>query len=176
MSTQMRSMPKSIAAGTCLSLLAILFGFSLGGAFGVIEDSIKKRLDDSGSVVLQSVYEGDVAAKDAVVKKSWDYLKRAHMHGGAIGTAALASIAILILVCRLGLVAQLSALALGSGALLYSLFWLLAGFMAPGMGSTSAAKESLWLMAIPGAGLSIVGLCGTIFCVVTACCLKSDEA
>lgn len=176
MSTQMRSVPRTIAAGACLSLLAILFGFVLGAAFGAIEGPIKQRLDDSGSAALQSVYKGDVAAKDAVVKKSWEYLKRAHMHGGAIGTAALATIAILILLCPLGLVAQLSALAFGSGALLYSLFWLLAGFMAPGLGSTSAAKESLSFIAIPGSGLCILGLCGTIISVMKTTFLKSDEA
>lgn len=176
MSPQTRSVPKSIAAGACLSLLAIFFGFALGGAFGAFEASIKKRLNDSGSAVLQSVYKGDTAAKDVVVKKSWEYLQRAHMHGGAIGTAALASIATLILLCRLGLMAQLSALAFGSGAFLYSLFWLLAGLMAPGIGSTSAAKESLSFIAIPGAGLSILGLGGTIISVVKACFFKLDEA
>ncbi|MEQ1919172.1 MAG: hypothetical protein ABL955_08240 [Elusimicrobiota bacterium] len=155
--------------------MAILFGFGLGGAFGAVEGSIKKRLDDSGSAVLQTVYKGDVAAKDAVVKKSWEYLLRAHMHGGAIGTASLASIAILILLCRLGVVAQLSALAFGSGALLYSIFWLLAGLMAPGIGSTGVAKESLSFIAIPGAGLSILGLCGTIVSVIKSCFIKSAE-
>ena len=176
MNTQMRSVPKSIAAAVCLSLLAIFFGFALGGAFGAIEGPIKKRLADSGTAVLQSVYKGDIAAKDAVVKKSWEYLQRAHIHGGAIVTAALASIATLILLSRLGLVAQLSALAFGSGALLYSLFWLLAGFMAPGMGSTGAAKEFLSFIAIPGAGLSIVGLSGTIYSVIKSCFFKSEAA
>jgi hypothetical protein len=176
MSTQIRSIPKSIAVGTCLSLLAIFFGFALGGAFGAIEGPIKKRLDASGSAVLQSVYKGDAAAKDAVVKKSWEYLQRAHIHGGAIGTAALASIVTLILLCRLGLVAQITALAFGSGALLYSLFWLFAGLMAPGIGSTSVTKESLSFIAIPGAGLSIFGISGTIYSVIKAFFSKSDEA
>ncbi len=175
-SVQTGPIPKPIAAGVCLSLLAILFGFALGGAFGAVETSIKKRLDDSGSAVLETVYKGDVGAKDAVVKKSWEYLQRAHMHGGAIGTAALASIATLILLCRLGALAQSSALAFGSGALLYSLFWLFAGLTAPGIGNTGAAKESLSFIAIPGAGLSILGLCGTIVSVVKACFLRSDEA
>lgn len=176
MSVPIRPVPRTIAAGACLSLLAILFGFVLGGAFGAVESSIKKRLDDSGAAVLDSVYKGDVAAKDAVVKKSWEYLKRAHLHGGAIGTAALASTAALMLLCRLGMAAQLSALAFGAGALLYSLFWLMAGLMAPGMGSTGAAKEALSFVAIPGAGLSILGACGTLFSVARACFFKADEA
>ena len=169
MSSETRPVPKSVAAGACLSLLVILLGFALGGAFGAVESTIKKRLDDSGTAVLQSAYKGDAAAKDAVVKKSWEYLQRAHLHGGGLGTAALASIAVLILLCRLGLLEQLSALAFGSGALLYSLFWLIAGFTAPGLGSTGAAKESLSFIAIPGAGLCILGVCGTIFSVVKTC-------
>ena len=68
MNTHLRPVPKSIAAGLCLALLAVLFGFVLGGVFGAAESSIKKRLDNSGSAVLQSAYQGNVAAKDAVVK------------------------------------------------------------------------------------------------------------
>ncbi len=176
MNSQMHIVPTSIAVAVCLSLLAILFGFVLGGLFGSVESSIKKHLDDSGTAVLQSVYQGDVAAKDAVVAKSWDYLKRAHLHGGAIGSAAIGSILALILLCRLGMLAKLSALAFGSGALIYSLFWLLAGLAAPGLGSTGVAKESLKFLAIPGAGLCILGLCGTIFSVVKACFFAPTEA
>jgi hypothetical protein len=162
--------------GACLSLLTILFGFVLGGAFGAVESSIKQRLDDSGTAMLQSVYKGDVAAKDAVVNKSWAYLQRAHLHGGGIGTAALTSILTLILLCRLGTIAKMSALAFGAGALIYSLFWLMAGFAAPGLGSTGVAKESLSFLAIPGAGLCLLGVSGTILCVMEACFFASPEA
>ncbi|PIR19306.1 MAG: hypothetical protein COV48_02705 [Elusimicrobia bacterium CG11_big_fil_rev_8_21_14_0_20_64_6] len=176
MNTPIPSVPKPIAVGVCLALSAILFGFILGGAFGAVEGPIRRHLDDSGTAVLETVYKGDVAAKDAVTRKSWSYLHRAHLHGGAIGTAALASILALVLLCPLGLLAQSSAVAFGAGALLYSLFWLVAGFMAPGLGSTDAAKETLSFMAIPGAGLAILGVCGTIVCVVKSCFLKSNEA
>lgn len=164
----MRIIPRPVAAGAILSLLSILFGFSLGGAFGAVEDTFKARLADSGNAALETVYKGDVAAKDAVVKKSWDYLIRAHLHAGAIGTASLASIAIMILLCPLTMPAQLSAVAFGSGALIYSGFWLLAGFMAPGMGGTGAAKKALEIVAIPGAGLCLLGVFGTLFCVAKA--------
>lgn len=172
----MRPIPKSIAAAACLSLLTILFGFSLGGAFGAVESSIKKRLNDSGTAAMETAYKGDAAAKDAVVKKSWEYLQRAHLHAGAIGTAALASIGVLILLSPLGFVEQLSALAFSSGALLYSLFWLIAGLTAPGLGSTGAAKESLSFIAIPGAGLCIAGLCGTIFAIAKASLRGTNRA
>ncbi len=161
-----RDVPMPVTVGICLALSSILFGFGLGGAFGDVEDSIKKRLDDSGTSVLETAYRGDVAAKDAVVKKSFDYLVRAHLHGGAIGTAALASSLLLILLTRLDLAAQLSSLSFGAGALLYALFWFLAAFAAPGLGSTGAAKKSLEFVAVPGAGLAILGLCGTFFCLL----------
>ncbi len=175
MDSKAQTIPKSIAVAICLSLLAVLLGFVLGGIFGAVESSIKGHLDDSGSAVLDTVYGGDVAAKDAVVRKSWAYLKRAHMHGGAIGSVAIGCILTLIVLCQQGPLVRLSALSLGSGALLYSLFWLLAGFTAPGLGSTGVAKESLSIVAVPGAALCILGLCGTIFCVAKSCFSEPTE-
>lgn len=163
-----KTLPKPVAAGACLALLAILFGFLLGGAFGKAEDKLKARLEAKGAAALETVYKGDVAAKDAVVKKSWDYLKRAHLHGGGVGAAALVCIMALVVLTPLGLAARLSALALGAGALLYSVFWLLAACAAPGLGSTGAAKESLAFIAVPGAGLSILGVLGTVVSVAGA--------
>lgn len=176
MGTPIRTVPRLMAVGMCLALLAILFGFVLGGAFGAIEGAIKTHLDDSGTAMLHSAYAGDVAAKDAVVKKSWEYLQRAHLHGGAIGTAALASILTLILLGCLGTLAKVSALAFGAGALLYPLFWLCAGLAAPGLGSTSVAKASLEFMAVPGAGLCLLGVSGTLVSVVAACVADRDAA
>lgn len=159
---------RPLAAGLLLALTTILFGFSLGGAFGAVEAPIKKRLETSGNAVLDTVYKGDVSAKDAVVKKSWEYLQRAHLHGGAIGTAAAVAILALILLCPPRPLEKASALAFGAGGLLYSAFWLFAGLKAPGMGSTGLAKESLSYMAVPGAGLCLLGLLGTITCVAKA--------
>ena len=176
MNTPMRVVPGSVAVGVCLSLLGMLLGFSLGGLFGSLESSIRNHLDNSGTAVLQSVYHGDVAAKDAAVRRSWGTLQKAHLHGGAIGSAALGSILALILLSRLGAVARLSALAFGSGAVIYPLSWLLTGLAAPGWGGVEVARESLSFVAIPGAGLCILGLCGTIFCVARTCLVESAEA
>ncbi len=175
MSHKTQTTPTPIAVAMCLSLLAVLLGYVLGGVFGAMESSIKKHLDDSGIAALETVYGGDTAAKDAVVRKSWAYLKRAHLHGGAIGSVAIGCILALITLCHLGPVEKLSALSLGAGALLYSLFWLLAGFSAPGLGSTGVAKESLSFIAVPGAAFSILGLCGTLFSVAKTCFSKSEE-
>ena len=50
----------------CFAVTAILCGFVLGGVFGAAEDSLKSKLNQSGMVVLESVYKSDGAAKDAV--------------------------------------------------------------------------------------------------------------
>lgn len=168
MTTAPHHVERPLAAGLLLAFTAVLFGFALGGAFGAVESRIKGRLERSGAAVLDTVYKGDVAAKDAVVKKSWEYLQRAHLHGGAIGTAAAVAILALILLCPPRPLEKASALAFGSGALLYSVFWLCAGLIAPGLGSTGQAKETLSFMAIPGAGLCLLGLLGTIVCVAKA--------
>ncbi len=136
--------------------------------FGAAEETIKGRRDRCGTAVLATVYAGDVEKKDAVVGRAWSYLQRAHLHGGAIGTAALASILALALVCRAGMLASISALAFGLGALIYPLFWLMAAFRAPEMGGTGPAKESLQWLAVPSAGLAILGALGTLLAVVQA--------
>lgn len=153
---------RPLAPGALLALLSILFGFSLGGAFGAAEDALKANLRGSADAVFESVYEGDAVKRDAVVSKSWAYMKRAHLHGGGIGAAALGSIVLLGLLGAPGRLESLSAIAFGAGALIYSCFWLAAGLTAPGLGSTGAAKEALGFLAIPGSGLCILGLLGTI--------------
>ena len=42
----------------------------------------------------------------------------------------------------------------------------MAGFTAPGLGSTGAAKESLKFLAIPGTAMCLFGIVGTIVAVV----------
>ena len=55
-------------------------------------------------------------------------------------------------------VRRLTALALGSGALGFPLFGMLASLRAPGLGGTGAAKESLQWLAVPSSGLYGIGL------------------
>jgi hypothetical protein len=102
-------------------------------------------------------------------------LVRAHLHGGALGTAAVASIAVLLALGWTGRAAQASSLSFGAGALLYSVFWLLAAYRAPGLGGTGAAKESLKFIAVPGAGLSLLGAVGTLYCMARACFRRSCQ-
>lgn len=145
--------------GVLLALGTTFFGFVLGGVFGAAEDTVRDGLKASGMAVLAEKYGGDEAKLKAVTDKAWAYLKRAHLHGGAIGTASLAALLLLASLARpSSRVRGALSLALGAGSLGYSGFWLLAARAAPGLGGTGAAKDSLEWLAVPSAGLLLVGL------------------
>jgi len=144
--------------GIVLSLLTLLFGFGLGGAFGAFEDKIKGSLASSAMSVKDSVYSGDDVAMGKVTSKAWTYMKRAHLHANGLGTSSLVLILLLAAVPVSTKIRQFVAAALGAGALGYSSFWLFAARRAPAMGSTHDAKESLSWLAVPSAGLCLVGL------------------
>ncbi len=142
--------------GMLLALCTLLYGFGLGVGFGLNEDAIKSRLKGSAIAVRDTVYRGDDAAIKAVLEKSWVYMQRAHLHAGGLGAAA---VGLILLVVALGVspgVTRALSLALGAGGLGYSVYWMLAGFRAPGLGGTSAAKESLKWLAIPSSGLIVL--------------------
>jgi hypothetical protein len=138
--------------GLALAVSTVLFGFAMGGIFGLNEDIIKDRLAGSAAAVTATVYQGDATAAQPVVAKSWEYMQRAHLHGGAIGTAAIGMIVVMLLIGTTPRTTRILSLALGAGGLGYSVFWMWAGFIAPGLGSTGAAKESLRWLAMPSSG------------------------
>ena len=145
--------------GVLVAMVAILFGGSLGLSFGCCEDDIKGVLKGSAEKVLSGVYGDDQAKADKVVKKSWVYMKRAHLHSQTMGVI---SIAFSLLVAWLSFPARAQmgiSLLSGLGSMGYGVFWLLAAFLAPGMGSTGAAKESIALIAqASGAAFFIAGV------------------
>lgn len=149
--------------GVSLAVATILLGFSMGGAFGAFEEPLKAGLGARAQAVSDSVYGGDAAQMKSVVDKSWAYYHRAHLHSGAIGGVALGLMMLLALLRRPSAASRRAvSLALGLGGLGYSLFWVLAARAAPGLGSTGAAKESLKWLAVPSAGLLLVGLCSVL--------------
>ena len=97
-----------------------------------------------------------------MIAKSWDYMQRAHLHGGAIGTAAIGMILVMLMIGAPPRIIRVLGLALGLGALGYSVFWMWAGFIAPGLGSTGAAKESLRWLAMPSAGAVMLATAGVV--------------
>lgn len=155
-----------LRVGMVIAMLTLLYGFGLGGAFGAFEDSIKGSLSASATAVKDVVYSGDEAAMGKVTSKSWTYMKRAHLHANGLGTSALVLILVLGGTGASMMARRVVSGALGIGALGYSSFWMFAGMRAPSMGSTGAAKESLEWLAIPSAGLCILGLLGVL---VLAC-------
>ena len=153
-----------IKYGILVAIIAILYGGLMGLSFGCCEEDIKRTLNSSAQEAMAGKYEGDQAKADKVVKKSWVYMKRAHLHSQTMGVI---SIAFSLLVAWLSFPARAQlgiSLLSGLGSLGYGVFWMLSGFLAPGMGSTSAAKESVGLIAQASggaffvAGLSLFGL------------------
>jgi hypothetical protein len=143
---------RAASAGLILAVLTLLFGQGMGVIFGLNEDAIKSRLKSDAAEVQATIYKGDAVASKKVVDKSWNYMQRAHLHAGGLGTTAVALIIVLCLVGAPRLVATLISFVLGAGGLGYSIFWMWAGFRAPGLGSTGAAKESLKWLAMPSSG------------------------
>jgi len=152
----------SVRIGMVLALLTLLYGFGLGGAFGAFEDNIVGSFEASATAVKDTVYHGDEAAIDKVIGKSWTYMKRAHLHANSLGTAALAIMLVLAGTPASRRVRGVISPALGLGALGYASFWMFAVLTAPALGSTHDAKEALGWLAIPSAGLLILGLTATL--------------
>jgi hypothetical protein len=148
-----------IKYGIVLALVAILFGGFLGLSFGCCEDSIKGALKSSSDAVLQDKYQGDQKKADKVTKKAWVYLKRAHLHSQTMGVIA---IAFSLLVAWLNFSPRMQmgiSLLSGFGSLGYGVFWLFSAWLAPGMGSTGAAKEAVGLIAqASGGSFFVAGL------------------
>lgn len=136
-----------IKYGIAVALTSILFGGSMGLSFGCCEESIKTVFNADAQAVLQEKYQGDQAAVDKTVKKAWVYMKRAHLHSQTMGVIA---IVFSLLAASLQFPPRLQmgiSLLSGLGSLGYGIFWLLAGWLAPGMGGTHAAKEAVEIIA-----------------------------
>jgi len=148
----------SVKFGLLFALITLVYGFGLGGTFGLFEENIKKHLNNNAKQVSSSVYNGDEAKMKEITDKSWTYFKRAHLHANGLGTASVALIILLSFFTVGNKMKRITALFLGIGSLGYSMYWMFAGLKAPGLGSTGLAKESLAWLAFPSAGLCILGL------------------
>ncbi len=154
-----------IKFGLALAMLAILFGGLMGLGFGCCEETFKDTFREQAASVLEEKYNGDQSKADNVAKKSWVYMKRAHLHSQTMGV-----ISIVLSLVAAGLVfppflqTGISLLS-GLGSIGYGLFWLLAGFLAPGMGGTGIAKETVGLVAQVSAGSFFVAV-ASLFCVL----------
>jgi hypothetical protein len=160
-------------AACLIAVLGIATGAGFGVAFGAFEDDMKGGLKQSADAVLATTYGGDEAKAKAVVDKSWVYYKRAHLHGGALGTQALVLTLLLAALSSVPLrLRQAAALSSALGSLGYGWFWYLAGRAAPGLGGTGAAKESYAWLAQPSALLLVLGIALTVVAIVLAAIKK----
>lgn len=167
---------RAALTGLLFALLTILYGQGMGIFFGVNEAGIKNQLKASATAVRESVYKNDDAAIKVVLDNSWNYMKRAHLHAGGMGTTAFA---LMIVIGLLGIsqrITLLLGLALGVGGLGYSVYWMLAGFRAPGLGSTGAAKESLKWLAMPTSGMFVVATLAVLALLVGALLSRPADA
>ena len=155
-SEQLLSGLRSTAAGLILAVLTVLYGQGMGIVFGLDEAIIKGRLAADAAAVRDTAYKGDDAAIKATLDKSWSYMKRAHLHAGSMGTTAFAFIVVLGFLGASKWTVTAISLGLGAGGLGYSIYWMWAGFRAPGLGGTSAAKESLEWLAMPSSGAYVL--------------------
>lgn len=156
-----------------LGMLTLLYGFGMGIGFGAFEDGIKQILAQDGQAVLVERYGGDEAKLNVALDKAWTYQKRAHLHAGGLGSASLVLVALLALATRPSRVTRGAGLLLGVGALGYPTYWMVAGFAAPGLGGTGAAKEAFAWLAMPTAGALVVGTAATLVLVTSALLRKA---
>lgn len=154
-SQPIHSAVRPVLPGLFFGVLTLLFGFGLGVVFGLNEALIQDRLLASATAAPPEVYQQDEAKQKAVIDKSWAYMQRAHLHAGSLGAVAVALSLVVVAIGTSAAAARATSLALGVGGLGYAVFWLAAGFRAPGLGSTGAAKESLKWLALPSVGLVV---------------------
>lgn len=150
---------KNVKHGILIGMMAILFGGALGISFGGWEGEIKGYLKSEALSVSQEKYEGIQEKMDKVIKKSWIYIKRAHLHSQTMGVIAIVFSLMAALFNFNSIIQWTVSLLSGLGSLGYGIFWLLAGVLAPSMGGTHQAKEAVSLIAqISGASFIIAGV------------------
>jgi len=136
-----------IKVGLAFAMLSILFGGSMGLGFGCCEDYFKNSFKNDADSVLETKYDNDQSQASKVVKKSWVYMKRAHLHSLTMGVISIVMSLLAVGLAFPPLLQTAISFLSGLGSIGYGLFWLLAGFLAPSMGSTGMAKETVGLLA-----------------------------
>lgn len=157
---------RPVAVGLLLAVLTLLYGYGLGGMFGLREDALKEGFRSAA----ETTFAGRPDAADQASRlagRSWTYMKRAHLHANGLGASALA---LALLLAHLPVADRWKTLAaggLGLGSLGYAVFWMAAAYRAPALGGTGPAKESLSWLATPSVALLLCGLLFVLWAVST---------
>lgn len=145
---------KPVRIGLVLCVLTILFGYSIGALFGAKNSDMKAYYKEQAYVVNAATFPEEKTQK-LHYEKSKAYIKRAHLHAAAIGSAGLATILLLSLVNIEERKKKIASLLTGVGASGYGvLVWTLMSFATPILGKHGAHEAIAWL-AIP-TGLSLM--------------------
>ena len=145
---------KPVKTGLILRLITILFGFSIGALFGAKNKEMKAYFHEQAYVVNAATFP-KAEDQELHYSKAKDYLKRAHLHAGAIGTAGLATLLLLSLLNVSDKKKKVTSLLVGVGASGYGIgVWTLMAFATPILGKHGAHETLAWL-AIP-TGLSLM--------------------
>ena len=155
-----------IKVGLALAMLSILFGGLLGLSFGCCEDFYKDTFKENANSVLEEKYKNDQSKANKVTKKSWVYMKRAHLHSLTMGVISIVLSLIAAGLAFPPIIQTSIAFLSGLGSIGYGIFWLLAGFLAPSMGSTGTAKETVGLLAQASTLFFMIAAIG-LFCMFT---------
>ncbi|MBS0662736.1 MAG: hypothetical protein JSR48_05690 [Verrucomicrobia bacterium] len=159
---------RSALLGLGLAILTILYGQGMGVFFGLNEEAIQNQLKTSAAAVRLTAYNGDDAAIKVVLGNAWNFIRRAHLHAGGMGTTAFALMLVVGFLNPPRLAAWLIGIGLGAGGLGYSAFWMWAGLRAPGLGGTKAAKESLRWLAMSSSGAFVVATLAVLVLLIIA--------
>lgn len=140
-----------VKAGLALVLMGLLFGVSLGIAFGTNEDGIQ-----------EFIAEGIAAHPELHTPKSkdsiWRYAQRAHFHATGIAAYSLGLIALVVFSGLTARYKSLCALLIGCGAF-YPLSWFTMFLLAPAIGREAAHNHVFTeAFAYLGVGGTLAGL------------------
>jgi hypothetical protein len=146
--------------GLLLSLGTLLLGFGLGIVFGAAERPLRASLTQLAeeSIATTPPPDGPSTSVEARVEKAWTFLRRSHLHAGAMATTSIALISLAPLLGGHVRVRRMISSLLGLGSLGYSVFLIAAALRTPVMGDPLAAKESLRWLAMPSAGVYVIAV------------------
>jgi len=138
--------PGLIVAGAIL-----LFGVSLGIAYGLIEESIQQFIVD-GIAAHPALHDSDSP------EKIWRWWLRAHFHSTGIAAFTLPLIALTALSGLSAGMKKLASLLIGLGGL-YALSWFTMALLAPGLGREAAHHAlPVEILVMAGVGSLLTGI------------------
>lgn len=140
-----------VRLGLLLAIATLLFGITMGIAFGVNEDGIKAGID-AGIAAHPTLHDAGSAGK------IWRYAQRAHFHATGIGAFTTG---LIVLTALLGLrpaLKRLTAVFIGLGGS-YPLGWFSMYLLSPSMGREAAHEAGITMFFIYlGTGGLLLGL------------------